>query len=135
MRLAPALLAAAAVVSAAPEGAGVDVSLEAGRVGGIGPETGLGGGARFHAFYPRLGTLRGSLDAAGGRWTGWRDAHLTLQDAPWRGAHWTLRAGDFRVRTGPDSLAGGLYRPLLPARGGRVETPRPPDRHTKTLRE
>ncbi|MCE2456184.1 MAG: hypothetical protein J4G12_10315, partial [Gemmatimonadetes bacterium] len=124
MRLALALLTAAASVSAAPEGGGVDVSLEAGRVGGSGPETGLGGGARFHAFYPRLGTLRGSLDAAGGRWTGWRDTHLTLQDAPWRGAHWTLRAGDFRVRTGPDSLAGGLYRPLLPARGAQVEARR-----------
>ena len=124
MRAALSLLATAAILSAAPEGGGVDVSLEAGRVGGIGPETGLGCGARFHAFFPRLGTLRGSLDAAGGRWTGWRDTHLTLEEAPWRGAHWTLRAGDFRVRTGPGSLAGGLYRPLLPARGARVEARR-----------
>ena len=124
MRVALALLAVAASLPAAPEGGGVDVSLEAGRVGGIGPETGLGGGASFHAFYPRLGTLRGSLDAAGGRWTGWRDTHLTLEETPWRGAHWTLRAGDFRVRTGPGSLAGGLYRPLLPARGARVEARR-----------
>jgi len=96
MRLALALLVAATVLPAAPEWAGVDVSLEGGRVGGIGPETGLGGGARFHAFYPRLGTLRGSLDAAAGRWTGWRDTHLTLEDAPWRGAHWTLRDRQIR---------------------------------------
>ena len=124
MRVALALLAAAAALPAAPEGGGVDLSLEAGRVGGIGSETGLGGGARFHAFFPRLGTLRGSLDAAGGRWTGWRNTHLTLEESPWRGAHWTLRAGDFRVRTGPSLLAGGLYRPLLHARGARVEARR-----------
>ena len=124
MRAALTLLAVASTLQAAPEGGGVQVSLEAGRVGGIGPETGLGGGASFHVFYPRLGTLRGSLDAAGGRWTGWRDTHLTLEETPWRGAHWTLRAGDFRVRTGPGSLAGGLYRPQLPARGARIEAQR-----------
>ena len=53
MRVALALLAATAVLPAAPEGAGVDLSLEGGRVGGIGPETRLGGGAHW--------TLRGNL--------------------------------------------------------------------------
>jgi len=87
---------------------------------------------RFRNFMPGVGVLAGSLEAYGGqgRFRGGEN-YVQLRGAAWRGRHWTLTGGDFRLSTSLVEFPFyNIFCPEIGVRGFSVEASRPNGSYT-----
>jgi hypothetical protein len=126
--VAVAALLLSASLAAQTTGQG-ELSFQGYYLGGSAPEllNTSGVSFRFRNFMPGLGLLAGSLEAYGGqgRFHGGEN-YLQLRGAAWRGRHWTLTGGDFRL---PSNMVAvpfyNIFYPEIGVRGFSMEASRP----------